>query len=134
MFGFGHRTIRAQRTVLKHVLDAELCGDWQWCRYSASMRTDNMTPYLWENGEQETDMIPRLRRIITEGAPEMKQLASTMAMEDAIRKRKGQFQSGKPSQDTEDGGGGDGVIDDEGDDGGGIGQTPWHHLVQLILT
>lgn len=113
-------------------------SDTQACRFSSSMLEDGRTPYMWENGDQSKDMIPRLRRIIMDAGLHLKQISNTMALEDAIRKRKGQFTVKNPSREAEDDANAaveDGVIDDDGEESeSGSSQTPWHHLIQLILT
>ena len=118
-----------------------LVGVWTcWVgRYSASMRDDGMTPYLWESGQQATDMVSRLRRVINEAGQDLKQIATTVAMEDAIRKRKGQFRSKlklPPTEREEEGSPEDETVIDEEDEGteSSTTHTPWHNLIQLILT
>eukprot|EP00035_Acanthoeca_spectabilis_P004193 m.100058 g.100058 ORF g.100058 m.100058 type:complete len:556 (+) comp12477_c0_seq1:91-1758(+) len=129
--------IAAKRAILMRTIpQSEL--DYLLDKFSSSMLEDGRTPYMWENGDQSKDMIPRLRRIIMDAGLHLKQISNTMALEDAIRKRKGQFTVKNPSREAEDDANAaveDGVIDDDGEESeSGSSQTPWHHLIQLILT
>jgi len=119
-------------TELEKVLEA----------FAASMQDDGMKPYSWESAKaQGSDMVPRLRAVIAEN--DFKHSQTLMAMEDGVRKRKGQKEKkggDKKEKEKSDLGENksvinDDVIEDEGDGAGGgtSTQSPWQQLIQLLL-